>query len=116
MVTATEEFAIATACGGRSGAMAADVEEAAEFPVGAADNKKRFADQFSGEEVAGIFDLIDVADDLPGFGEDVFLLGGGDHGIGVEMCGEGPGASDIRIYRQRIQKVSHRSESGHCKL
>src|SRR5208337_1620021 len=56
------------------GVMAADVVESTEFAVIAADDEERFVVDIDGEELAGIFHLIEAADDLPVGGEDGVAL------------------------------------------
>jgi len=73
------------------GVMAADVAEGAELAVIAADDDKRFVVEVDGEELAGIFDLIEAAGDLPVRREDGIAFELGDTRIEIPGRGDGPG-------------------------
>jgi len=69
------------------GVMAADVIKGAEQVVVAARNDDGLAGEIGGEEITFARDLVQAAGDLPGVGEDGFLLETGD--TGIEIPGRG---------------------------
>jgi hypothetical protein len=73
------------------GVMAADVVKGAEFAIIAPDYDERFFVDVNGEELAGILDVIEVADDLPVGSEDGVTLELRDAGIEIPGSGNGPG-------------------------
>ncbi len=73
------------------GVVAAYVIKGAECAVIAARNDDGFAGEIGGEEITFARDLIQAAGDLPGVGEDGFLLETGDAGIEIPRRGNGPG-------------------------
>jgi hypothetical protein len=75
VIGAAEIFGAAAGFGDdRGGVMAADVIEGAEFAVIAADDHEGFFVDVDGEELAGLLNLIEAADDLPVGGEDTVAL------------------------------------------
>ena len=73
------------------GVVAADVEEGAELVVVAADDDDGFAGDVGGEEVAGVSELVEAADGLPGAGEDGLFFEGFDLRVAVPGGGDGVG-------------------------
>lgn len=74
-----------------SSVMAADVVEGAELAVITADGEERIFVDVDGEELAGIFHLIEAADDLPVGGEDRVTFELGDARVEIPECGDGGG-------------------------
>ena len=95
VIAATKQFSRTASLGGRSGAMAADVIETAQFALSPAHQQKRLAQNLGGEEVSGICQLIAMADHLPGPGEDSISLSREQQGIGVERRRNRPGAGNV---------------------
>jgi len=94
------------------GVMAADVVESAELAVIAASDEQRFFVDVDGEELAGILELIEAADDLPVAGENGFAFELRDAGIEIPGSGDGEGPLE-RIRRIiEVQNVAH-SAFGH---
>jgi hypothetical protein len=72
-----------------SGMVTADVEESSQDSVVAADHEYRLASDICGDILAGLFDLIYTADELPGFAEDHLAFELGNAGIHVPGSGNG---------------------------
>src|SRR6202795_4552382 len=105
VVGAAEEFAVSAAGGGVAGAMAADIIKAAENAVVAASDEERLSDEVEGKVVAGARDLVHVADDLPGGGEEPGLFVLKSCWVEIKGCGQSGSAGDVVIGIQL--KVRH---------
>ena len=68
----------------RCGAVQADIAEGARHTVAATDHDDALADEAEGVEIAGLGNIVQVADHLPGRGEDPFPLGGKEAGVGID--------------------------------
>lgn len=77
--------------------MATHVIEAVDFSIFGARDQQRFSGQFGGEVIAGICNLANVADELPGAREDLLLFDRKYFRIGVERGGQSPGFGDVGI-------------------
>ncbi len=81
--------AVAPAVGGqRTGAVAADIVEAAQGPVGAAHRQDRPAGHLASHVVAGRRRLVFVTQELPAGGEHALALAGVGGGVAVEAGGK----------------------------
>ena len=68
----------------RSGAMQTDIAEGARHTVAAANHEDALADELEGVEIADRGNVIQMANHLPGRGEDPFPLGGKKAGVGID--------------------------------
>ena len=71
--------------------------EAAENAVVAASDEQRLSDEVEGKVVAGARGLVQVADDLPGGGEEPGLFVFKGRWAEIEGCGQSGSASDVAI-------------------
>ena len=73
------------------GVMTADVVKGAELAVFATDDQEWFVVDVDGEELSGLFHLIEAAHDLPVTGEDSFAFELRDAGVEIPWRGDGGG-------------------------
>ena len=62
----------------------ADIAEGARYSVAAANDDDALADELERVEIAGLRNVVQMADHLPGRGEDAFPLGGKKAGVGID--------------------------------
>ena len=93
MIRAAELFGAATFLWDDGGSvMAADVEEGAKLAIVAANDDERLFVDVDGEELTGLADLIEAADDLPIGGEDAAAFELMDAAIEIPGSGNGESA------------------------